>query len=71
MTDYTSMKLPVLVDLLAEQTAEYTQIMSEGLKNGAEFSHMEQKIISLQEAIHAKQSFDTNRTSTDEVIFTE
>ena len=65
MGDYNNLELATLVDLLAEQTSLYTHLMSEGFKNGAEFSHIEQKILSLQSAIRAKQA------SSDDVIVDE
>jgi hypothetical protein len=69
MTDYQELGLPVLVDLLAEQTSIYTKMMTDGFKNGDEFSHIEQRILNLQKAINAKHDFTDNETSTGEVKF--
>jgi len=71
MSDYLTLELATLVDMLAENTQQYTRLMSEGFKNGEEFSHIEQKILSLQEAIQAKQDFQNNQTVTDHVKFEE
>ena len=71
MQDYLNLELATLVDMLAENTQQYTQLMAEGFKNGEEFSHIEQKILSLQQAIQAKQDFQNNQTITDNVKFEE
>jgi len=71
MSDYLNLELATLLDLLAENTRQFTQLMSEGFKNGEEFSHMEQKIISLQQAIKTRQDFQYNQTATNQIKFEE
>lgn len=56
MEDYENLDLPALVDLLAQRTGEYTQLMSKGPDNGGLFAHIEQQVLALQEAIEARQA---------------
>jgi hypothetical protein len=54
MNDYTSYDLPLLIDLLAKQTAVYTKLMSDDFRNEEEFAQTAQDILDLQRAIWIK-----------------
>lgn len=58
MEDYTDYELSALIDLLAERTARYTEMMKEGFHHGKEFSQIGEEILAIQQAIWKKMGFD-------------
>ena len=51
---YLDLELSVLLDLLIEQTAKYTRVLSTGIKTEDEFMQCHEQIDQIQEAIHLK-----------------
>jgi hypothetical protein len=57
MEDYLDYELTELIDMLAERTATYTQMMSDGFQNGEEFAQIGEEILEIQKAIWVKMGF--------------
>jgi hypothetical protein len=57
MEDYLDYELTELIDMLAERTATYTQLMSDGFHNGEEFAQIGEEILEIQKAIWVKMGF--------------
>lgn len=57
MEDYLDYELSELIDMLAERTATYTQMMSDGFHNGEEFAQTGEEILKIQKAIWVKMGF--------------
>lgn len=66
MEDYLDYELSELVDMLAERTATYTQLMSDGFHNGEEFAQTGEEILLIQKAIWVKMGFSTKKDNTTE-----
>ncbi len=66
MEEYLDYKLSELIDLLAERTAQYTQMMSEGFHNGEGFAQIGEQILQIQKAIWVKMGFsNASNTNTE------
>lgn len=59
MEDYHEYELTALIDMLAERTATYTQMMSDGFNNGEEFAQTGEQILLIQKAIWVKMGFSS------------
>ena len=65
MEDYLSCELTELIDTLAERTATYTQMMSDGFQNGEEFAQIGEEILEIQKAIWVKMGFASKTDLTE------
>jgi len=63
MIDFSVYELTDLIDILAKQTANYTSMMSDELRDEEEFTHIGEEIIALQNAIWQKLGFDEHNTA--------
>lgn len=58
MKDYLDYELSELIDLLAERTARYTNMLNDGFHHGEEFAHIGDQVMLIQQAIWNKMGFN-------------
>jgi len=64
LSEYLAFELPALIDMLAEHTANYTQMYANSTHKGEDGAKLRGKILLIQAAIKTKRDFEINKILT-------